>query len=754
MSESGGNRHSSSAASLTATMLDEEAARLAAQADKDEQILFADDMLPGVGSAEMTLSEGLAKGGIRTFMVLLILNSLDELEGATMSVLAPDIRDSFGVSDGVITFIVSASFAFVVLGAMPMGWLADRFRRPPIIGSASLVFGAMVFMSGLAVNAFMLFWARFGVGVAKSNTIPVHGSLIADTYPIGVRGRINATNSMVGRFIGAASPALAGTIAFVFGDDGWRYAFLILGLPVSAFAIFAFFLKEPPRGQWEKDDVVGEVLDDAEPAPVSVEAAFARLWKINTLRSVIVAFSAMGFSLFTGAVLANLFLEDEFGLSSLQRGWLATATAIPGILAVPFVGRYFDGLYRKTPSRALATLGLLLLPSTLLVPAQYYLAPNMFENTALVLPTGYEVPGSVLMFGVFNAFNALLVGASFAMVPALLQAVVPYRLRGLGSAMATMYIFFIGAVGGGLIAAWASDTWSPRFAAMLAVPAMLIGGLTVVRSSRFIRNDLSLVVAELQEEQEEHERQRTDPDSVPTIQVNNIDFSYGNVQVLFDVDFEVRPGEVLALLGTNGAGKSTILRVISGLSTPERGVVRLNGRNITFASPEQRNRMGVHLLLGGKGVFDTMTIRQNLVMAAFPYRKDKAEVEARLERVYDLFPDLRQRQAQKAGSLSGGQQQMLALAATMLHDPEVLIIDELSLGLAPIVVEELLGVVERLKAEDLTIIIVEQSLNVALAIADRAVFLEKGRVRFEGDAQELLERDDLARAVFLGDEGG
>ena len=149
MSEPGGSQ---SAASLTATVLDEEAARLAAQAEKDEPILFPDDMLPGVGSEEITLAQGLAKGGTRTFMVLLVLNSLDELEAATISVLAPDIRDSFGVSDGVITFIVSASFAFVVLGAMPMGWLADRYRRPPIVGTASALFGFFVFMSGAGTS--------------------------------------------------------------------------------------------------------------------------------------------------------------------------------------------------------------------------------------------------------------------------------------------------------------------------------------------------------------------------------------------------------------------------------------------------------------------------------------------------------------------------------------------------------------------------------------------------------------------------
>ena len=148
------------------------------------------------------------------------------------------------------------------------------------------------------------------------------------------------------------------------------------------------------------------------------------------------------------------------------------------------------------------------------------------------------------------------------------------------------------------------------------------------------------------------------------------------------------------------------------------------------------------------------SVRENLEMASYVYRQDAEDQERRIAKVLELFTALAERQSQPAGSLSGGQQQMLALGGTLLHEPEVLLIDELSLGLSPIMVQQLLEVVERLKGEGTTIVIVEQSLNVALAMADRAVFLEKGAVRFEGQARELLERDDLARAVFLGKEGG
>jgi ABC-type branched-subunit amino acid transport system ATPase component/predicted MFS family arabinose efflux permease len=726
-----------SAAALTAAMLSEESARHAAQAERSEPTVFDTESLPGVGAEVMTLKEGIAKGGLATFIILLVLNSLDELELAALTVLAPDIRDTFGVSDGTIVFISSASASFFVLGAMPMGYLADRFKRAPIIGIASLFFGFFVFMSGLAVNAFMLFWTRFGVGVAKSNTITVHSSLIADTYPIGVRGRMGALNTMVGRAIGVASPVLVGGIAALAGGvEGWRWSYLLLGIPVGIFALLSFRIPEPVRGRWEKEDVLGAVHEDPDPVPISIEAAFARLWKIRTMKTVVVAFAAMGFALFTAPVLRNLYLEEHFGLDAFGRGVVETLSGVGIIVAVPFVGKRFDTLYRADPSKALATLGMLLLPVSVLIPIQYYM-PN------------------VALFTAVGVFVNLLSGSAFAMVGPIIQGIVPYRLRGLGTALLTLYIFFVGATGGGLLSALMSNAYGPRTTVVaIAVPAMLIGGLMILNGARFIKDDLSLVVAELREEKEEIERQAENPDDIPVIQVNEVDFAYGHVQVLFDVSFEVRRGEVLALLGTNGAGKSTILRLVAGLTTPERGVVRLNGRTITFASAERRNSLGIHMLAGGDGVFSDMTIADNITMAAWPYRSDKAEMQRRVDRAWRLFPELEERSNERADLLSGGQQQMLALAMTLIHDPEILIIDELSIGLAPTVVQRLLVIIDELKREGMTMIIVEQSLNVALAVADRAVFLEKGRVRFEGDAQELAERDDLARAVFLGSEGG
>lgn len=234
------------------------------------------------------------------------------------------------------------------------------------------------------------------------------------------------------------------------------------------------------------------------------------------------------------------------------------------------------------------------------------------------------------------------------------------------------------------------------------------------------------------------------------LEVDNIDFSYDRLQVLFNVSLEVRQGEALALLGTNGAGKSTLLRVICGLETPSAGHVSFGGRDITGMPAERLAGQGVALICGGKAVFTDMTIEENLQMQALGIRRQRAVVRERMDRVFTTFPRLAERRSQLAGKLSGGEQQQLAVAKALLLDPQLLCIDELSLGLAPVVVGELMDIVRRLNAEGLTVVVVEQSLNIAAQLCDRAIFLEKGEVRFEGSTLDLLEQDDIARAVFFG----
>ncbi len=234
------------------------------------------------------------------------------------------------------------------------------------------------------------------------------------------------------------------------------------------------------------------------------------------------------------------------------------------------------------------------------------------------------------------------------------------------------------------------------------------------------------------------------------LDVKGVDFSYGQLQVLFGVSLRVRVGEALALLGTNGAGKSTLLRVIAGLEKPSHGGISYLGRDIARLPAERLPSEGLLLVVGGRSVFSDMTVGENLDMAAVAGRLQPSQLKDRLEVVYATFPVLASRRRQKAGSLSGGEQQQVALAKALLLDPKLLCIDELSLGLAPVVVGELLELVRRIHAAGVSLIVVEQSLNIAAELCEHSVFLEKGQVRFEGPTRDLLARNDIARAVFLG----
>jgi len=239
----------------------------------------------------------------------------------------------------------------------------------------------------------------------------------------------------------------------------------------------------------------------------------------------------------------------------------------------------------------------------------------------------------------------------------------------------------------------------------------------------------------------------------PRLRIRGLDAGYGRVQVLFGLDLDVAPGEAVAVLGSNGAGKTTLLRAVSGLLTPTAGTIELDGDDLTRVSAEARARRGI-LQVRGADVFTGLTVDENLRAALAAHPEARRDAAVRIARVYDVFPALAAHRKQDAASLSGGEQQMLALGCALLFEPKLLLIDELSLGLAPLVVQSLLTVVERLKAEGYTMVIVEQSLNIASAISDRVIFVEKGRVRFDGPTHELAARDDLARAVFLGGEGG
>ena len=726
-----------SVADLAGAILDEEAKRRAEQAERDAETVLPDDLLPGVGDEPMTLRQGLQVGGTSMLVMMFVLNMLDELPRA-IRVLAPDIQKSLDVSDTVLFGILSFGGVTLVLGAVPMAALADRVKRVAIIPVASAFWGVTAFLSGLIVNPFQLFLTNAGTGLGQAYRIPVSNSLLVDTYPIQARSRIFALEG-VGRPVGQLLGPLAvgGIAALVGGEDPWRATFFAVAVaPVVVAVVSAIVLREPPRGRFEKQAVFGDEQVDVDELPVSIGTAFARLRKIKTFYYLTTGVGVLGFALIAIPIQFNLLLEDKYAMGPFQRGVVESLIWVAALVGLPVAGRLFDRGFRRDPSAMMRLSGILVMAAGV--------------TYAVALPIKI-LGGLVLMIAVAQT----LISMAFVAVPSVIAAVSPYRIRAQAFALLPVFIFLMGGFFGGLIVGQLSDAYNERTAMLVAAPpAALIGGALIAYGSRFIRRDISRAVEELVEEQAEQRRASADPASVPALQVHNLDFAYGSVQVLFDVSFEVARGEVLALLGTNGAGKSTLLRAVSGLGIPDRGVVRLSGRTITYADAEDRFAAGLVQLRGGAGVFEELSVADNLRAAVLASGLDEPEIKARMQRSLETFPALSARTTAAARELSGGQQQMLALAMALMHEPQVLLIDELSLGLAPVVVQELLGVVERLREGGQTMVIVEQSLNVALAFADRAIFMEKGRIRFEGPAQELAERDDLARAVFLGGEGG
>ena len=233
------------------------------------------------------------------------------------------------------------------------------------------------------------------------------------------------------------------------------------------------------------------------------------------------------------------------------------------------------------------------------------------------------------------------------------------------------------------------------------------------------------------------------------LDIRDLRASYGAVEVLRGIDFTVRRGEIVALLGTNGAGKSTILRCVSGLLPADSGEIRFEGRDIAGMSTEDTVRSGITQIPGGRGLLPNLTVEENLRMGAYPIRRDRAAVKAGFDRVYTTFPKLAERRKQLAGYLSGGEGQMLAVGRALMLRPKLMMIDELSLGLAPLIVQHLVETVHEINETGVSMILVEQSANLALSITDHAYFIEKGVIRFDGSSRELLERDDLLRSVFL-----
>jgi ABC-type branched-subunit amino acid transport system ATPase component len=410
---------------------------------------------------------------------------------------------------------------------------------------------------------------------------------------------------------------------------------------------------------------------------------------------------------------------------------------LAAFLGLPLAYVFGDRYFRKAPQRPLVISGICIT------------AYGAFFVLSLYVPQLWMVVTLQFLAGAAVSPLAICIFLTLA-------ATAPPEMRTICFAMFGVYSLVFGGFAGSVLVGAISDAIGGLHGIIVSLtlifPVCAVGGLLLVIGSRCVRRDITLVIEDVLERYAEGKRRQAGG-GIPALQVHNLDFFYGTNQVLFDVNLEVEEGDMVALLGTNGAGKSTLLRAVSGLSHPHRGVIRVFGMNSTYLEPEQIIDEGVALLVGGKMTFSGLTVRDNLRIGGHILRRDRARATAALDEALEVFPELSARIDQPAGTLSGGEQQMLALARVMMTKPRLLMIDELALGLAPMTVDRLMGMVRRINAAGTTVIIVEQSVNRALSLASRCFFMERGTIRFDGPTAELLERDDLLRPVFLGAAG-
>ncbi|MEY2464216.1 MAG: hypothetical protein QOH64_2354 [Acidimicrobiaceae bacterium] len=668
-------------------------------------------------------------GGEPTFplSVLFLLFFFDEFDTAAFNVLAPNIRAAFGLTRAAFGFIVVLNLTIVLLLAVPAGYYGDRLPRRKLVIAGAIIAGFFSFLTGLAPVLALLILFRLGNGIGRLLNDSIHNSLLADYYKPGDRPRVFAAHRNGIYFGTIVGSALAGGVAAVFD---WRAAFAVLLIPIVVTGIFgATKLHDPVRGGTDDPDAA-LVVEDEEPVPFG--EARRILFSIKTLKRQFLSWFFIGAGLIPLAYLLPLFLEEEFGVTELGRGLIGAVNAAATFVGIQLAGRWTMGWLAKGMGEPLKRAGL----------ALGFVGIGIFF---------IAVSPALWMVVVIGLVTSFVVGFFFPPFYATQAFVSPARVRTLSFSFGSLFL---------VAGVWAlyflpgfaalADSRGERWGLAVTAPYWLIGGLVLRSGHRFVADDTQRAMSLLSLGAElRRERLAASGGKGALLVCRGVEVAYDQVQVLFGVDMEVRRGECVALLGTNGAGKSTLLRAISGLTDPIGGAIFFDGRDITHTDGAATTKAGIIQVPGGKAVFPTLTVAEHLRAGGWLYRKDPEYLETAVEEVLVTFPRLRERIDQLAGNLSGGEQQMLALGMAFIAKPKVLMIDELSLGLAPTIVEQLLEIVRRIQASGTAIILVEQSINVALTVADRAYFLEKGEVRFEGSTADLLGRDDILRSVFL-----
>ena len=648
-------------------------------------------------------------------VVLFLLNAVDEFDTRTFEVLGPEIADHFdvGVSRfGLITLLVIFLVPFV---SVPVSYLADRTRRMPLAIAGAAAWGAFSIATGLAPSLGVLIAMRVGSSFGKVVNEPVHGALIADAYSPGVRVKAFGLHSLANPAGATVGAILAGLIADAYG---FRAPFFVLAIGTVIALVVATRMKEPERGRYE-------VIETTTAPPLRETAA--KLWAVRSLRYQWIGGAFTSGSILGVGVLVPFYLRDEFGLRPGPRGVLigiGTALSIVGVLYGTSIAQ------RRVNERPRDGLRLLCF-------AGYGAGACLLGMAA----SPHVVPATICLWTIIVIFAFVTPG-----LRAITALVAPPEMR--SSAFAFAGLIALAGAPLALIGFAIGDSAGMRWALAVMTPLFVRGVAYFWQASNYLDDDV----------------ERLDPSHVGRargegahagllLEASGLTVSYDGVRVLFGVDLEIRRGEIVALLGTNGAGKSTTLNAISGVVEPDGGNVWFEGEPVTGEPPERTAARGIIQVPGGRGIFPGLTVEENLRMGCFLIRRDASLVASRIDEVIELFPRLGERMGQRAGLLSGGERQMLTLAQSFVLKPKLLLIDELSLGLAPALVQELLTSVRTMNASGITVLIVEQSVNIALTLADRAYFMEKGEVRFSGKTSDLLARRDLLRSVFLEGAG-
>lgn len=674
---------------------------------------------------DLPLRAAVAGAGAYPLAVLTALNFVDELDRAVVAVFAPNIRRFFDISNGALGAIVGIQVFVVILASVPIGYLGTRTNRSRLLKVSAAVWGAFSAVTALAVALPLFVLARLGTGVGKAAVEPVGRSLLSDVYPRRAWTRVFAIHSAANPAGNVLGPLLAGAIGLaVAGDGAWRLAFPILAVPTFV----ALAVSRPLRDPEPVDEATAAVGAD-----LPLGQAVTRLLSIPTFYRQLVGIGILGFGLVGAATFTSVLYEEEFGVGEGGRGAIIAFLATGSFVGLTLGARYGERVFQASPALAVTVVA------------------GGIAGYAVITAVSVLLP--VLWLCVAGQWVALaFAGAGTSPLASILSAISPPRLRPLAFSLLGLFVALFGGVLGGFVVGTLADTVGIRLALATLGPVGVLGGVLFARGASTIDGDVAAMETEAREEVEAQAR-RARGDTELALRVRGLDFHYGSLQVLFGVDLDVEEGSIVALLGTNGAGKSTVLRAVTGLDLPTRGSIRAFGDDVTYADAATRVRKGLVQVPGGRGTFPSLSVIENLRMGAFTYRKDKVAIDAGVDEVFGFFPDLAGRVNQQAGTLSGGQQQMLALGRAFLGRPRLLMIDELSLGLAPIVVEQLLGICRAMNARGTTLVLVEQSLNVALSVADTAYFMERGEVRFGGPASQLLERGDLLRSVFLEGAG-